>query len=341
MPPTPAVAVAQNCRQVDFAETLAFLREADDVMIVSHLRPDADCVGSQVALALGLEQLGKRVWLYNSTGLMGKLAWVEGAERIRQTMPPWTPQATVYVDCAANHRVAANFVPVGRTLNIDHHITNECFAERNYIEADAAAVGEQAFRILKALGATITVPIASACYLAVMGDTGCFRFPNTNAATFRLAAELCEWGADPGLLAQYYYENRHMGELVLSGKAYSRLKLEAGGLLAWSELRKEDIATAGGDAAEPDGLVNELRGIDGVEVGLLFFEMPGGGVRAGLRGKGRVNCAAIAATCGGGGHFNASGCAMESVPFEEGRAKLLAEAIAACEAYARTLNGKR
>ncbi len=312
-------------RAVNLAETVEILRRSDNILVVSHLRPDGDCIGSSVALLLGLKSLGKRVAAYNRDGLGPKTNYLRGSDCIQTTMPPWQVDLTVFVDCGAVRRVADGFAPVGKTLNIDHHLTNDRFADYNFIDVDAAAVGEQVINILGALGVTITPEIASAAYLSVMSDTGGFRYSNTNAATFDLAARLVRLGADPGTASTAYYESRERGEFLLSGRAYERLKVELDGAFAWSELRSGDYDDAGGEEVEPDGLVNELRAIRGVEISLLFHEMRTGGLRGGLRGKGRIDCAEVAQRFGGGGHFNAAGLVVSDRPFEEARELVLRE----------------
>jgi phosphoesterase RecJ-like protein len=313
----------------NLAETARVLRDADDVLIVSHIRPDGDCVGSTVALLFGLESMGKRVAAYNVSKLNQKLNFLEGADRIRQSLPHWPVRYTVFVDCGGLTRVSDDFVPQGVTINIDHHLTNEVFAEYNYIDPEAASVGEQIYNILECLGVQITSRIAQGVFMSLMTDTGSFRYSNTSAATLELAARMARAGAVPWEIASHYYESRDYGEMMLTGRAFNRMQLEFDGRLAWSELRVTDYDDVGGDDVEPDGLVNEMRQITGVEVSLLIHECRDGGIRAGFRGRGHVDCAAVAAVCGGGGHFNAAGCRIPGVTFEEGRERVLAATRAA------------
>lgn len=327
--PPPKARVSLNLH-----ETAKFLREADDILIVSHLRPDGDCIGSTLGLLQGLEKLGKRVAAYNAHEIGPKFAYLPGIERIENKMPAWPVRFTVFVDCGAVRRVSQDFVPIGTTLNIDHHLTNDVFGDYNFILPEAAAVGDQVAQLLKVLGVEIDSSMAQALYLSLMGDTGGFRYSNTTASAFELAADLVRRGADPGKTAMYYYEMRHAAELVLTGRALSRLKLEEGDMFAWSELRQADYREAAGEEdVEPEGLVNELRTIDTVEVSLLLHETPEGFCRAGFRGKGIVDCAAIAQSCGGGGHFNASGAVLDKLSFDEGKQRALEATRAAVRKY--------
>lgn len=312
----------QTRARIGLEETAALLRERDDFLIVSHQRPDGDCIGSTIGLLFGLEAMGKRVAAYNASRFPEDMKFLPGRERVRNTLPPWPVQTTVFVDCGGVKRVSDDFQPIGVSLNIDHHLTNEAYADFNFIDPDASAVGDQIYQLLMHLGVKLTPVIATGLYLSVMSDTGGFRFSNTTAETFRLAAKLVEAGADPGMVAQEYYESRHPGEFLIVGRALSRLRIEEHGAVAFSWIEKQDYVDAGGEEAEPEGLVNELRAIRGVEISVLLHEGLDGVVRVGFRGKGRINCAAIASACGGGGHFNASGAILRGLSLADGEKKV-------------------
>jgi len=325
MTSTPIAAPRVRGPLISLAETADFLRSHDDFLVVSHLRPDGDCLGSTLGLMLGLRKLGKRVAAYNSSPIGAKWDFLAGISEVKNGPPTWTPKATVFVDCGGIRRVSDVFEPIGATLNIDHHRTNDCFAERNFIDIEACAVGEQVAALLKHLGVPLDEQIASALYVSVMTDTGSFRY-NDTANAFVMAAEFVRAGAKPHVLAQAVWENRSRGEIVLSGIAYSRIKFEFGGKFCWTELRQADYAFNGGLEFEPEGLATEIRGIQGVEISCLLHETEEGWTRAGFRGKGDVDCSAIAQECGGGGHFNASGAMVRTGGYEGGKQRVL-EAI--------------
>ncbi|MDX2175150.1 MAG: bifunctional oligoribonuclease/PAP phosphatase NrnA [Candidatus Sumerlaeia bacterium] len=315
---------AARGRAVTLAGAAEFLSAHDDFLLVSHVRPDGDCVGSMVGLALALESLGKRVACYNVSAPLGpKLNFLEGAEKVSAKLPEWTPRCTVFVDCGAIHRVGEGFTPMGPSLNIDHHLSNEGFGDLNYIDIDVAAVGEQVWLLCAELGVEVTPPIASAIYLSVMADTGSFKYSNTTGKTLALAGKLAELGADVATIASAHYESRDFSEMKLSGIALSRLTLEFDGALVWGEILRGDYLQFGGEDAEPEGLVNEMRQILGVQVSMLIHERPSGGARVGFRGKGMVDVAAIAAELGGGGHFNAAGAVLPPGDYQQIRQRIL------------------
>jgi phosphoesterase RecJ-like protein len=304
--------------KVGLAEVVEILRSHDDILIVSHMRPDGDCLGSTVGLFLALKAIGKRVAAYNGTPITAKWDFLAEIGNVHNALPDWPISLTVFVDCGAVTRVSETFIPHGRTLNIDHHLTNEAFGDFNWIDVDACAVGEQIHAIAGALGVELTPEIASALYLSIMTDTGGFRYSNTTARAFAIAGELVRAGADPGPIAQAIYENRSRGEVGLSAIAMQRLVYEFDGAAVWAELRWADYLQFGGKECEPEGLVGEMRAIEGVEVSLLMHETEDGLLRMGLRGKGRIDCSAVAIACGGGGHYNASGAHMK-LPYEQAR----------------------
>lgn len=314
---------ASTPTNVDLGAVIELLRAHDNILVVSHMRPDGDCLGSTLGLLLVLRALGKRVAGYNASPLGKKWNFVPEIGLVENKLPNWPISLTVFVDCGAVSRVSEDFVPHGHTINIDHHLTNERFADFNWIDVDACAVGEQIHAVALALGVPITREIATALYLSIMTDTGGFRYSNTSARAFSIAGELVACGADPGSIAQAIYENRTRGEVALSAIAMQRLNYEFNGAAVWTELRWDDYRSFGGAEAEPEGLVGEMRAIEGVEVSMLMHESEEGFLRVGFRGKGRIDCSAIAAACGGGGHYNASGANIKR-PFLEAREIVLA-----------------
>lgn len=308
---------------VNLAQVAQLLAAHDDILIVSHLRPDGDCLGSATGLLTGLETLGKRVAAYNHTGVARRLSFIPNSHRVLTTLPDWRPGLVVFVDCGGRERVHADFRPSAPTLNIDHHATNSRFGDWNYIDLEAAAVGEQVLDILNHLAVPITRDIATSLYTSITADTGSFRYPSTTARTLDKGALLLARGADAASICQALYESRSRGELLLTGKAFATLRFEFDGRLAWSELRNADYAAAGGIDNEPEGLVTDMRGVEGVEVSLLLHEVEPRGIRCGLRSKTTFDCSKLATELGGGGHRNASGYFNDTVDFETEKQRIL------------------
>ncbi len=301
------------------AQVANIIRENDRFLVVSHLRPDGDSLGSQTALLLALRALGKTASAWAVEPIHRKWSFLPGVHHISTEMPDWTPEVTLVVDCGAAYRVAEGFQPVGKVVDIDHHLSNDMFGDVNWVDTEACATGEQIYALLAELDVPLSPEIASCLYVAVMTDTGGFRFSNTTAQAFRIAADCVMAGADPAEIGLHIFETRPAGEFLLRAKVFGSLHFEYDGALVWSEIHMVDYDAAGGEEVEPEGLSSEIRGIEGVEIAVLLHEMPEGTLRVNFRGKGKVDCSRIATACGGGGHFNASGAVVRGMPYEEAR----------------------
>jgi phosphoesterase RecJ-like protein len=292
-------------------ETIAgILKSSPDALIVCHVAPDGDCLGGALALALGCEAAGVRASVGSPDGVPEAYAVLPGASRIIATPPAEGRFAVgVAVECSNLDR-AGNFAAAlqrSRTLiNIDHHLSNAGYGNVVYWDTSAAAVGEQIYEILRAMGAALTTAIAQCLLTAIVTDTGSFRFPNTTPKTLRLAADLMDRGASVHSVVERVYETRTPGSLRLTGAALRELTLSADGRIAWTVVTPAMLQTTGAVTEDTTGLVGMLRQIRGVKVALLFEVTPAG-VRVGIRSRDAVRSNAIAETFGGGGHKGAAG----------------------------------
>lgn len=305
----------------------AELLARDRFLICSHVRPDGDCVGSTLGLMFVLESLGKTVRAFNADPIPQNFQFLPGWERISNDPDDgFEPDVTVFVDCGGPDRVDKGFTPKGYVINIDHHATNDVFGDVNYIDVKATAVGEQIVSLVERMNVSLTPEMATNLYLAILSDTGGFRYPNTRMHTFEVAARLVDAGANPSRISQEFYETRSPESLWLQGQVLSNLHFECDGALCWSEIRWDMYEKVGGDENEPEGLVSDMRGVRGVEVSALIHEIPEGGLRVGIRSKGTVDVSLLARGLGGGGHHNASGAYIVG-DYEELKKRVLGEAI--------------
>ena len=301
------------------------IREHTRFLIAGHVRPDGDCLGSQLALMHALEQLGKKTLVYNTGPIQTYYDFLPGRDRISGKIDKkFDPHVTCVLDCTGPDRVAKDFAPKGVVVNIDHHLTNERFGDINYADPNEMAVGAQIYLALTTLGVAITPDIATCLYIAILADTGGFRFSNTSSRTFELARELVGAGADPGYIARNYFESNSPESVLLKSKALINLHLECEGRLAWCEITQEMFKEAGGERHEPERLINEIRAINGVRIAMLITEMEGGGLRASFRSHGFHDMSVIAGKFGGGGHKNAAGCHIDG-NYETAKERLLTE----------------
>ncbi|WP_258360868.1 DHH family phosphoesterase [Moorella sulfitireducens] len=295
------------------AATLAAAREA---AVVSHIIPDGDCLGSTLALALALRQRGAKVVAVNADPVPEMFHFLPGQETI---IPPArvteVPGLLVMVDSTDMERAGEGFSrwrqKTGTVINIDHHVSNTRFGDLNLVDGRAAATAELVFAILEKMPVTITPDIATCLYTALATDTGSFQYENCTAATMRLAARLMELGADLPRIREYLWERKPLAGIRLLAAALPTLTLAYDGRIAWMTVSGTALEATGARPEDAEGLVNYPRSIAGVEVGLLFRELPGGQVKVSLRSKKSVDVNAIAARFGGGGHRRAAGCTVK------------------------------
>lgn len=306
------------------------LRGAKFVQVIGHVNPDGDCVGSMLALhhLLGQWKVAHALASHKiaTSGCYDQLA---GFDLIRDRPEPADAcDLVVYVDTATMERGIEGWVPPAPVINIDHHSGNTRFGAVNWIEPRFAATGEMIHQLAVRAGARLTPAMANCLLLAITTDTGSFRYNNTGADQHRVAAELIEAGASPQAVARLAYDSQPIESLRITGHVLSNLRLEAGGSLAWSELRLEDCLAFGGPDKAPENLVSLLRSVRGVKVCLLFHELEGGRVRVNFRSDGSVNVSRLATQWGGGGHECAAGLMVKnSADYEKTRDAIIAGTI--------------
>jgi phosphoesterase RecJ-like protein len=305
-------------------DVIAALVENDGFVIAGHRDPDGDSLGSAMALALGLAQMGKRARVVTADHISvpyRKLPAIDSIQRL-EILPEGYPVA-VLVECSSEERSGLGGFTGRLVINIDHHAKNPLFGDINWIDPRAAAAGVMIYRLLHGLGVEITTDIASLLYVAILTDTGSFRFSNTDAEAFRICAELLERGADAAALAATVYDNVPAAKAMLLGRALTSLQFEADGRVALMVLPSDAFQ---GYPGEPDteGIVNHAQAIEGVDVSLLFKEIDPGRHRISLRANETVDVAAVAAVFGGGGHAKAAGCSIDG-DFSTVRKRILDE----------------
>jgi phosphoesterase RecJ-like protein len=288
------------------------LREHQKVAILSHVRPDGDALGSQLALALSLEKLGKTVRVWNEDGMLEKYSFLPRAELL--TKPPSAKEdvdLVVALDTAVQTRLGTTLDALGSSkmmINIDHHPSNPGYGDLVYIDPVAPATGEILFELIKDQKLPMTPEIAENLYVAISTDTGSFQYPNTTARTFEIAAELTRAGVDIGRVSQLLYENYPRRRIELLRELLGTMRFEAKGCVASFSLSLEMANRLGVLPEDNEGLIDHLRAIQGVIVAVFFEELPEGKVRVSMRSKSdSADVCAICMKFGGGGHTRAAG----------------------------------
>lgn len=289
---------------------LQLIKENERFLIVSHINPDGDAVGSVIALTQGLKKLGKSVSAYCKDPVPHIFRFLPGSELIKNRAPSSNFDVVLLLDCNSFKRAGIKEPKAGKIGVIDHHLTVEKKPDRvNYIDSDMSATAELVYALLKALRITIDKKMALNLYTGIFTDTGGFRYSNTNVKTLKIASELMQKGLNAREVAKEVYENfpykrQKLLTLVLA-------TLEKSGAIASVTVTKNMFKKTGTTAEDTEDFVNHARKIKGVEVGVLFREDGKNSYKISLRSKGAVNVALIAKTLGGGGHASAAGCNLK------------------------------
>jgi bifunctional oligoribonuclease and PAP phosphatase NrnA len=306
------------------------LRENQRFAVLSHVRPDGDALGGQIALALSLQELGKTVRVWNEDGMLEKYSFLPKAAIL--TAPPSTPEdfdVAIALDTATQVRLgkAAEAVRSAKLwINIDHHPSNPMYGDLVYVDADSPATGQILFELIKAEQLPMTHEIAENLFVAISTDTGSFQYPNTSARTFEIAAELIRAGANVGQLSQQTYENYPRRRIELLRALLDVLRFDAGGKIASFSLDLKTAAAIGALPEDNEGLIDHLRAIEGVILAIFFEELRDGKVRVSMRSKSEAaDVCAICQKFGGGGHKLAAGARIRG-PLAEVQERVLKEA---------------
>ena len=285
------------------------IRERRRLVVTSHARPDGDGIGSALACAKILRQLGKESEVVMHDGVPRIYRGLPFADRVvrSELVPP--NDAVIILECDSIKRTQLNGLEDCFLINIDHHVSGRNFGNVNWIDSSVMATAELIYRMARLAGVPLDSDIATCLYTALMTDTGSFMFEGTNEHTFAIARELVLAGADPAHCARNIYFGHSTAKLRLLGAALANLHRE--GSLAWIWVTQEQMEHFGAREEDCEGLVNYALSIGDVQVAVFFRELPDGRWRVSLRSKGEVNVSAVAEHFGGGGHKCASGCSLD------------------------------
>lgn len=307
------------------------LEKADTVLVITHVDPDGDAIGSLTAVGQALEQMGKRVTLACEDSVPARFRALPLADRVTKSPDTRTPyDLLIAVDCGDETRMGRPFFalpePKPTIANIDHHVTNTRFGSFNMVDPDASSTAEVLYVLFSDLGVTITDGIAESLLTGIITDTISFRTSNVSPSTLRTAADLVEAGAAIAPLTLTALIQKPHSTAIVWQVGLKNMQLADG--LMWTTVPAADMRRAGLEGSpSSSGLVNFLSDIEDVKMGCVLSEMPDGSIRVGLRCHEPYNVAEVALQYGGGGHALAAGCTMDG-PLDEAEATI----VAACRA---------
>ncbi|MBM3995190.1 MAG: bifunctional oligoribonuclease/PAP phosphatase NrnA [Planctomycetes bacterium] len=305
---------------IDWSPFVEIVRTHQRFLITTHVRPDPDGLGSQLAMADVLEGMGKSVQMVIASNWPPRYTFLDPDRRIARFAPPGEAHKEVQVIMVLDTGTWNQLGDFGdwmkssraKKVVIDHHVSQDDLGGVLLQDISSEATGRLVYEAAQALGATISPRAASCLFAAVATDTGWFRHKNTTPATFALAEKLQQAGADPNALYDAIYEQNTVARINLLGLVLQRMRVIDDGKIAYSEVFKDDYAKTGAIPQDTEDAVGYTRSVVGVEVGLLFLEQPVGGIKVSFRSRGKVDVAAIAESFGGGGHKLASGATLHT-----------------------------
>jgi phosphoesterase RecJ-like protein len=282
-------------------------------IVSSHVAPDGDAVGCQLAIYSVLKRLGKNIRVISEDGVPDNFVFLEGSSDVERA-DGQAADVAIVVDSAGLDRIGVAREVVakcGAVVNLDHHRSNTDFGDINLVDTAAGATAEMVYILLKLVTDRLTEGEASALFSGIMTDTGCFRFPTTSSRTLRIAAELLDQGARPYRLASEIFWNKNVAGMKLLSEALATIETTDGGRVATMDVTKAMMDDSGADHVDTEGFANYPRLIKGVLVGVLLREIAEGSFRVSLRSKETVDVNEIARAFGGGGHQTAAGFRIE------------------------------
>lgn len=302
---------AQECSQL--------LLSKNNILIITHTNPDGDTLCSAAALCSALRRAGKRANLFRNPAVTTKYM-----PHVEKYFAPksFKSKYIVSVDVATEKMFAEGF-DGAIDLCIDHHPTNSHYAKKELVCPDKAACGEIVLAVIKEMCGGITQEEADLLYIAVTTDTGCFQYLNTNAATFRAASELLEYGADTGMVNVKFFRKASRARLKLEGMIYSTMGFYRDGKISVAIITKEMLRQADAGEEDCDDLAGLAGRAEGASVNITIRERDNGSSKVSVRTGRDVSSSDICAVFGGGGHAMAAGCTIDCPP-EKARDMLLA-----------------
>ncbi|MCW3096641.1 MAG: Exopolyphosphatase-related protein [Chthonomonadaceae bacterium] len=308
---------------------------AQKIVLAGHVNPDGDTLGCILALAHVLRTAGKDVTAISTDGVPDIYRWMPGTDQIVRGTERRDFDLAIVCDAGALERIGRSVIPAiesaPKLIDIDHHVADGVFGDIQILDVTAAATAEIVWLLLVALGKrggrdVADKAVAECLMTGLITDTGSFRFLNVTPRTFQLAARLQQLGALPAPITELVFENKSYASVKLLGRAIDSIQRTEDGRVAWAHVRAQDFADLDATDADTEGIVNHVRAVNGVQVGILFREVPGKNVRISLRARDGADVNRIANAFGGGGHKLAAGCSVEP-PLADVERAVVAETV--------------
>lgn len=300
-------------------ELIRAVQAAGTFLLVTHIGPDGDAVGSTLGLAHVLRGMGRKVDVLDVDPVPRTYHFLPGCADFLRTPPDGEPDLLLLLDCGDLERTGFPALPGRNRAVIDHHLTQRDFGDVRWVVPGASSTGEMVYQLTRAITSTpFSVEAAVCLYTAIFTDTGGFRYASATPSSYRAAADLVESGVDPWTVTEAVHESVPPERMALMGKTLAGLRMH--GPVSVLSVTEEMYRETGTSAEDTENFSNLARGMRGVEVGVFLRQVAPTRFKVSMRSKGRVNVAAIAETLGGGGHHNAAGGVIDgALPEAENR----------------------
>jgi phosphoesterase RecJ-like protein len=324
---------------------LEAIRESQVICVVGHIRPDGDCIGSELGLTLALQGQGKDVTCWNQDPVPDKLRFLD-PNKIVETPKRGRKFDLVIATDAASYERLGTIGPCIEDrkllINIDHHESNTRYGDVNWVSPREPSTGELIYRLLRAANWPIPPNVSNCLFTAVSTDTGSFQYPTTRPSTYHVAGDLVKRGADLAKICDEVYQSFPLGRVRLLRHVYNKFRLTHNDQIAYFWLKQKDFARTGTSKDDSEGLIDHIRAIDPVVVACVFEEVNETLTRISLRSKNEhINVSDIAAQFGGGGHPAAAGARIEGTPLSVQRRVIAAIRKALVDAKKNGANGEK
>lgn len=296
--------------KIEFSEAVSDIRNADNILILTHANPDGDTLGSGFALLRALRKMGKRARLINNDKIPQKYSYLY--KDIEED--EFEEEFIISVDTAEKKLLGDGIKEkYGDRVNLslDHHESSRFFAQKTYCEPDSASACEVIYLVIKALGVNVDSDIADCIYTGISTDTGCFKYSSVTPRTHIIAAELIALGAGHSKINEKMFDTKTAGSIKLEKMCYESLEYFAQGKVAVITVSKAMLSECGLDKSALDAIKPITRQIEGVSIGITLKEEDNGNMGVSVRTDEKYDAAAICAHFGGGGHIRAAGCELK------------------------------
>lgn len=291
-----------------------YIKRADNIAVVCHANPDGDTLGSGLALYYSLKSIGMKADIFCDDVPCGKLTYLPGCDNVRTDMPEIKPDLCIAVDCADIELIGrhSQLIKTSRfSVCIDHHPGNTRYAGLTWLEDKAAATAQTVYKLIRSMqdmGVKIDNNVAKLLYCALVTDSGAFSFSSVNSETLTIAADLIKYDIQAHKIIEHFLRTVELKVFMLKNRVLSKAKFYDNNRIAMIIYTREDFSATGTAPSDTEGIINEIRNINGVDVAVSLSQVGDFEYKVSFRTSEKAEANRIASVFGGGGHARAAGC---------------------------------